>query len=637
MDGCSPGDAERRAKRRKIELRIELRALNKVAPKKGTVHPRSLFSLYRKEKERLQAEYERHGVHALTAGGVRTAKTTSAAPTRQAHQTTPPPVPPTPAIPDMMNRRPRRARPPADSTLFAGKRALCHGQVGRKRHMTHLKVQQLPLKPSLNEGTECPRHGLSKKRASHPLTGFVYGPKNTCAVDTFLTLIHHALTPREKLLLKQMASTTSDHRGDPPREHHLGRTAAARALFAALHALSEGDDSVAAKRHWYEFLNRPSSAAGDAKVRGSHGRGGRDSARRDRIDCTCRCPCALCEGGQCLKCSRCKCKRSWLIGHCFGVMEQFFSHLLPPSHVASSPFGFTTRQRWQCGAHSSCGYAFHASQRTEHVPLLLSARDISELLAVGIAPEVGALLAAHLSANAYDYGPCPQCARGPLRARAIEPHYPPLILVEVGREDGGVGGDAAGDLDWFPRVSPTITLRVREGASSGEALPQEYQTAAVMYNDGSHWWADLMSPGHFRSDKPASGKATHAGHGAEGDDAAALAAVAEPRGFASYRYDGLEASGRLRFCGYSLELTSDPRHISAVLYRRRDGSPKETQQEGWPKAPRQSPQQSPHQSPQQTALGNNGGPPRPPVESERSLTKGERKRAKKRALQMDAV
>ena len=47
---------------------------------------------------------------------------------------------------------------------------------------------------------------------------------------------------------------------------------------------------------------------------------------------------------------------------------------------------------------------------------------------------------------------------------------------------------------------------------------------------------------------------------------------AEPLGYASYRYDGLEAEGRLRFCGYRLQMTSDPRHVSVVLYRKVEAS-----------------------------------------------------------------
>ena len=76
-----------------------------------------------------------------------------------------------------------------------------------------------------------------------------------------------------------------------------------------------------------------------------------------------------------------------------------------------------------------------------------------------------------------------------------------------------------------------------------------YEAVAVVYNDATHWWADLKSSGHFRHRKGADG-------------------ISRPLGAASYRYDGLEAEGQLRFCGHELTLTSDPRHISVVLYRR---------------------------------------------------------------------
>ena len=71
-------------------------------------------------------------------------------------------------------------------------------------------------------------------------------------------------------------------------------------------------------------------------------------------------------------------------------------------------------------------------------------------------------------------------------------------------------------------------------------LHARYQAVAVVYNDGSHWWADLLR----------------------------AAAAPYPE---SYRYDGLEAGGALRYAGRELTLTSDPRHISLVLYRRQLG------------------------------------------------------------------
>ena len=60
-----------------------------------------------------------------------------------------------------------------------------------------------------------------------------------------------------------------------------------------------------------------------------------------------------------------------------------------------------------------------------------------------------------------------------------------------------------------------------------------------MYNDGAHWWADVMCAKHF---------------------------VGARRG--CYRYDGMEAGGQLRYAGPKLTLTSEPRLISFVLYRR---------------------------------------------------------------------
>ena len=242
------------------------------------------------------------------------------------------------------------------------------------------------------------------------------------------------------------------------------------------------------------------------------------------------------------------------MGHCFGVMEQFFTHLLPSGRV-NSPFHFASTPSWKCDRSSSCcgkdassssephcppcSYTFTAAKQSNHLPLLLSHADVTELLASGIQPEVGALCAAHLNTNPYSYGKCPMCGVGTLRSRPVQPTFSPLLMVELGRLDGGVsaGSSAAGDLSWRPTVSPSMTLTI-----GGEQMV--YSAIAVVYNDGSHWWADLMCHRHFkRVDK-------------------------QPKGLASYRYDGLEAEGMLRFTGYNLTLTSDSRHISLVLYRK---------------------------------------------------------------------
>ena len=163
--------------------------------------------------------------------------------------------------------------------------------------------------------------------------------------------------------------------------------------------------------------------------------------------------------------------------------------------------------------------------------------------------QVGQLIAAHLSTNPYNYCICPQCGKGHLRLRHQLPIYSPLLLVELGRIDGGVTGGAvaASKLPWRPQVAASMTLDM-----SGER--QEYTAAAVVYNDGGHWWADIVASGHFKRNREASGR-----HGGR-----------QPLGEASYRYDGLEANGQLRYVSADgITLTSDERHISLVLYRRK--------------------------------------------------------------------
>ena len=97
---------------------------------------------------------------------------------------------------------------------------------------------------------------------------------------------------------------------------------------------------------------------------------------------------------------------------------------------------------------------------------------------------------------------------------------------------------SAAGLGGRPQVSPTTRLRVAADAC-------EFAACAVVYNDGGHWWADMLCHGRFRRRN------------------------GEPRGWGSYRYDGLEADGKLRYAAAKLTLTSDPRHISVVLYRKR--------------------------------------------------------------------
>jgi hypothetical protein len=197
--------------------------------------------------------------------------------------------------------------------------------------------------------------------------------------------------------------------------------------------------------------------------------------------------------------------------------------------------------------------------------------------------QVGQLIAAHLSTNPYNYCICPQCGKGHLRLRHQQPIYSQLLLVELGRIDGGVTGGAvaASKLPWRPQVAASMTLDM-----SGER--QEYTAAAVVYNDGGHWWADIVASGHFKRRREASGR-----HGGR-----------QPLGEASYRYDGLEANGQLRYVSADrITLTSDERHISLVLYRRKPppqaDSPPPPQSSEVPRA-------------QSAAAASAPSPPRPP-------------------------
>ena len=515
-----------------------------------------------------------------------------------------------PANPAMMNKRPRRTRRPANAVLDFGiwsSGGISKSSGTKARHgfqPIQLNARALPelppAPPAGARGHEPWRHpGFSRKRTIKPLAGLEYGPRNTCAVDTFLTLLHHALTPAEKMMLKRLGgvneapfesvassgpsspastigtSTTvgfaaaahdSLQPGGPPSEAE--RTPTIQALFSALRALSHGNASVGAKSRWYAHLCAPCSpdededgeAVDTLQVRQPGLRGPSlqrraarvcpppgEAAKAPQLECVCQCPCANCEAGLCVKCGRCKCTTPCLMGHCFGVMEQFFNHLLPPG-LADSPFHFRSRSMWQCEQYPQCPYRYTALSTTAHLPLLLSAPDVAELLQSGVPPEVGALAAAHLARAPYDYGTCPQCAAAPLCARATEATFSPLMIVELGRLDGGVaaGAGAPGRLPWTPCVAPACTFAIG-------AARQEYHAVAIVYNDGAHWWADMLSSSHFKRRKGPNGER------------------GEHLGVASYRYDGLEADGRLRFCGYRLTMTSDPCHVSLVIYRKAPG------------------------------------------------------------------
>ena len=401
-----------------------------------------------------------------------------------------------PADPARMNRRPRRAR--AETALgnpfsalvttsslkagLAGRRGLSHAAPS-----IHMRVCDLPLLPpngAKKRATGWVDRALSPRHAAQPLAGLAYGPRNTCAVDTFLTLLHHALTWEEKALLRQVgfpplppppaagaadgspsssdslssssassassstaasvASSTSNAPSASASSCSAAAAAAAatsnpaanpaaassQALRAALQSMRHGESSHAAKRKWYQHLCSRCNDDDDddevevvsANTAAACGVGGKTkSKKRARgeespaassaavasrrppppplLECTCRCACADCLEGLCVKCDRCSCKTPCLMGHCFGIMEQFFTHLLPSS-VTNSPFHFRTHAVWSCTRHGGhggtggtggqygCGYSFRATASMAHLPLLLQAVDIAALLKAGVPPEV---------------------------------------------------------------------------------------------------------------------------------------------------------------------------------------------------------------------------------------------------------
>jgi len=416
-------------------------------------------------------------------------------------------------------------------------------------------VHTLPLTPAADEP------GLRSASTVQPLAGLEYGPTPfSCPVDTLLTVLRHALTREERRQLRRCASQpggagrggeagegcgtggegqtarsgcpTARRAGEGGAGESVEASRAVQTSKAAWKAVIEalrlwrGDPSraAAAKVLWYECMRSQQAQQGGRQP--PNGKAALGDCR-----CRCRCPCAECSSGRCAFCPSCGCKVRRLMGHCFGLAEQFFEHLLP-ADLPSSPFHLTTRPAWACTA---CEYTVASPRRVLHLPLLLSSDDVGELLAAGVTPEVGALAAAHLAGSPYDYGPCPRCGCGRLRARASSPAFSPLLLVELGRPGASAGAEAGNRVPWTLRVEPRMELQLQGGS-------QAYAVAAVVYNDGAHWWADLLSRRHFTKRSRSTG---------------------------SYRYDGLESGGQLRYAGRgpSPTLTSEPRHVSLVWYR----------------------------------------------------------------------
>lgn len=226
--------------------------------------------------------------------------------------------------------------------------------------------------------------------------------------------------------------------------------------------------------------------------------------------------------------SRCACSSDWLSGHLLGVSRIVRTFLYDEVDGASSLFCISYRNQWTC-TDATCTYRYEASGQTLDSSFTIKPSDLHLLLLHGVQPEVGALLCAHLWNNPYLYSKCPVCRQGRMRRCAAEVNCSSLVLVEFLRDGNGE------DL-WLPAfplfVAPLVEL---EG--------QQYEASAVIYNNGYHWWADMVcSPG------------LGAGGGRTG-----------------YHYDGLTNKGVLNATGSGLTQTSDATQISMVLYRRSAG------------------------------------------------------------------
>ena len=200
---------------------------------------------------------------------------------------------------------------------------------------------------------------------------------------------------------------------------------------------------------------------------------------------------------------------------------------LLPDGVEASPLHFRMRWTWRCAA--GCGYGYVASASSLQLPLLLSLGDVAALLAAGVPREVGALVAAHLgAANAASTRRAQRAPPAARKARAAEPQFSDLLLVELDR-----GAALAPSLPWRLAVAPSMMLK-EGGGHARPMLRARYQAVAVVYNDGSHWWADLLR----------------------------AAAAPYPE---SYRYDGLEAGGALRYAGRSSRDLGPEAHFAGVV------------------------------------------------------------------------
>ena len=296
----------------------------------------------------------------------------------------------------------------------------------------------------------------SPVQAAPPKRGLQYGPRNTCPVDTLLTVLLYGL-PAEDLseVLAKMGREPSLRNG-------------AASLRASLKFVADGLDEKA-KECWYEHMSGMSQRAGAPPT------------------CTCSCGCAKCAAGLCRQCERCGCGKSrstnWIMGHQFGIADQV-GVFIAPDRSQLSPFHLRSQCEWRCPLTPS-----HVRVRPASTNIVcLQPGVVAALLADGVAAEVGTLTSAYLTRATPSNILCHLCS-GPGdtnkftgTTKFIGQVYPRLLLVEVVRPTG--------------TNALAVELAVDEEMSVGGVT---YTVCAVMYHRNAHWTATIVIDGQPRA------------------------------------------------------------------------------------------------------------------------------------------
>ena len=290
----------------------------------------------------------------------------------------------------------------------------------------------------------------------------------------------------------------------------------------------------------------PGRHAADARalradaVRAPHARQRRARRRARRVARACCSRCAA-TGGGAATLATCEYRLAagggdrFLPGRKFGVVDQIVQKLLPDG-VEASPLHFRMRWTWRCAA--GCGYGYVASASSLQLPLLLSLGDVAALLAAGVLAR---------SAPSPPRTSAPQTPPATRRARAAPPAR-------------------------SKRAPPSPNFRICSSSSSTAAprWRRRCRGASPSRRRCSSKWRRPQG----RRQRAGAADAARAvpGGGCGVQRRVALVGRSAPRcGRAvSRELPVRRARGRRGAAvrGEELTLTSDPRHISLVLYRR---------------------------------------------------------------------